>query len=765
MDREKVKSAIVEIPLSVEPFQATQIEPTVINFFYGKNGSGKTSISRAIKDGGALVWKATEPEGEYDRLVFNRDFIQQNLMLHDRLPGVFTISEADIAVHDKIKRKTEKKRQHDVTAASLGEQLTAKKGEAFVEKTIFTDSCWNISKTARTLFKQEMHGYLKDSKKLADYILEGVFVHGQRILPVDHGYEALQELHNTAYNSDAKTYPLFRCVDAASFPECDLFGQIITNSGDSPFATFIKTLGATSWVRQGHEEYHASGNGLCPYCMQRLPENFEEEFAACFDQQYQANIDTLNRFLADYRSVGLGIHKTLTENTTDCFAAKGLDAYKDKLAEFVKMMQDNLDLIREKVQDPTKKIVLHDIGVIIGEINAMIAEINAQIQANNDIVNAQADKQKECMRFVWEQLLFDLQESLTRYNDKKKAIAEATKTLSAEQQAAQSASKALETEIADMSQTNSNTQVAIISINSRLRDAGFDGFFIREKEDEPNMYEVVRSGSGKTARNLSEGEINFIAFLYFYHLVYGSDKAGDIAKKKIVVIDDPVSSMDSDVLFLVGALVRDLIEICRNNVDVTTPGGEDFIKQIFILTHNAYFHQEVSYNEEEHWDYVSFFMLKKENNVSTVELSTDGKRDAPAIVVNKNPVRNTYVALWDEYEEVTSPIALLNVMRRILEYYFLQISRCECRDLNEAILVDHKADFIDVLPDGTEDRRRYNQAKAMLSYLAVNRIGITDGLHYIDDFKDIDLCKRTFQDIFKYMGQHQHFIKMTAAKH
>ena len=72
------------------------------------------------------------------------------------------------------------------------------------------------------------------------------------------------------------------------------------------------------------------------------------------------------------------------------------------------MMQDNLDLIREKVQDPTKKIILHDIGVVLGEINAMIADINAQIQANNDIVNAQADKKKECMRSVWEQLLFDL---------------------------------------------------------------------------------------------------------------------------------------------------------------------------------------------------------------------------------------------------------------------------------------------------------------------------------------------------------------------
>ena len=151
MDREKVKSAIVEISLSVEPFQGTRIEPTAINFFYGKNGSGKTSISRAIMDGGALTWKATEPESDYDRLVFNRDFIQQNLMLHDRMPGVFTISEADIAVQGEIKKKSEEKKQLDAKVATLGEQLTTKKGEAFVEKTIFTDSCWNISKTARTL--------------------------------------------------------------------------------------------------------------------------------------------------------------------------------------------------------------------------------------------------------------------------------------------------------------------------------------------------------------------------------------------------------------------------------------------------------------------------------------------------------------------------------------------------------------------------------------------------------------------------------------
>lgn len=64
-----------------------------------------------------------------------------------------------------------------------------------------------------------------------------------------------------------------------------------------------------------------------------------------------------------------------------------------------------------------------------------------------------------------------------------------------------------------------------------------------------NTYEVIRE-NGEVAENLSEGERNFIAFLYFYHLVRGS-RSSDEVKDKIVVIDDPVSSMDSTALFLV----------------------------------------------------------------------------------------------------------------------------------------------------------------------------------------------------------------------
>jgi wobble nucleotide-excising tRNase len=71
----------------------------------------------------------------------------------------------------------------------------------------------------------------------------------------------------------------------------------------------------------------------------------------------------------------------------------------------------------------------------------------------------------------------------------------------------------------------------------------------------------------------------------------------EISKDKIAVIDDPVSSMDSSVLFIVSALVRELIGVCFNNAEYREHEREvqeDYIKQIFILTHNVYFHREIT---------------------------------------------------------------------------------------------------------------------------------------------------------------------------
>ena len=194
----------------------------------------------------------------------------------------------------------------------------------------------------------------------------------------------------------------------------------------------------------------------------------------------------------------------------------------------------------------------------------------------------------------------------------------------------------LTTQISELNKHNANTEAAIDSINKILRDSGFQGFSIRAKDGVENVYEIVRE-NGTVAENLSEGERNFIAFLYFYHRVRGSMNSEEL-KEKIVVIDDPVSSMDSTALFIVSAIVREMINICRNNTEYLNPQVPgDYIKQLFILTHNVYFHREVTYQQVGYYNCTSFYMIRKNDNVSTVKLCKRQNKEFPSEEENYNP--------------------------------------------------------------------------------------------------------------------------------
>ena len=321
----------------------------------------------------------------------------------------------------------------------------------------------------------------------------------------------------------------------------------------------------------------------------------------------------------------------------------------------------------------------------------------------------------------------------------------------------------LKGEITTLSSQIVNINSTMNSINKKLDDSGFQGFHVQKKADDPNKYEIIRD-DGTPAHGLSEGEPNFIAFLYFYHKVLGRESADSTFRARIVVIDDPVSSMDSSSLFIVSSIVRELIAICFNNGSPAKADAPRFIKQIFVLTHNAFFHKEVSYDRLKHYHCVNFYLIKKSNNVSTIDLCTkkDPFSKEPAYEHNYTPVHNSYAALWKEYNEVTSSSALMRIVRQILEYYFIQISGYEGQSLTERIL-QHEDVFIRQNPDGSENRDLLLSVTAMLHYIGSNARGFNDGLNYVEGSEDVDRIRETFKCIFIAMEQEQHYNMMMGA--
>ena len=181
--------------------------------------------------------------------------------------------------------------------------------------------------------------------------------------------------------------------------------------------------------------------------------------------------------------------------------------------------------------------------------------------------------------------------------------------------------------------------------------------------------------------------------------------------------------MDSSALFIVSALVREMIQICENNaIGVDPVAKADYIKQIFILTHNAYFHREITYNQVKNYLFVNFYLISKIDNKSSIKLCTKVNPEIMTEEINYNPVQNSYAALWEEYKEINAPIPLMNVIRRILEYYFLQLCGYDGVTLRKRILIDNKDKFITTDANGKEDYTQYQMAHAWRSGACFGRL-------------------------------------------
>lgn len=782
---EKAQSAITRITLDYATFKGTGafIAPTYVNYLFGNNGTGKSTIARglravtdtsnetaALRNGVKLTFAPGRTAADYLFLVFNQDYIDANIQkLHD-LPGVYTINEVNVEIQRRIDEKSAARDEARrlAEAAKTEREKLAQRRETLV-KQLYKD-CWDGTEDLRDAFEKTQEG-----KKKAKPLTEEI----QRHQPVEHDPEELKRMYYSAYSDTARRYERFPEIEDAGALDAvsggEILSVVIANSAQTGFAKFLEDIGATEWMRQGHAEYHEKADGKCPYCGRGLQPDFDQMFIQSFDDSYERNLHALSAFLEAYRAKANTLYMALNKPPEPVYPEVSEKQYRDKLAALHGVILSNIESIRKKVAEPATVVTLDETAPLFRELSDLITAFNKLIDANNSVVAAGPRKRNECRDKVFERMAFLLKDVFAAYTKSDAEIEAEIKRQQGIFDEQTALILRLDSEIRELNSQTVETETAMRNINTMLRDAGFQGFELRPRKDEATWYidspppptpahhrnyEVVRTETGDAAKDLSEGEKNFIAFLYFQQRVFGSDSQNGEMRGKIVVIDDPVSSMDSAALFIVGEQVRKMVEICRNNADNRNAVMKgNFIKQIFILTHNAYFHREVTYPHADRYEFVSFFLVRKADNKSSVRLCEGINPDCPTEMINQNPVKNSYAALWDEYKELKSVIPLMNVIRRILEYYFLQLCGYEGALLRKTILEDNKPEFIRG-EDGAEDYAKYDIASSLLSYIAATSYGANDGLHFVDGCMDAQLCRDTFRMIFHYMGQEQHYNMM-----
>lgn len=756
----KSDSTIKKVKVTDASFEKSTeniLVPTHINFIYGNNGAGKSTIGNTIVE--------KEPElydddiGDYEMLIYNEEFVSDTIVSaidpakpDKDIPGIFSLGKENKEIEEKLKEKATSKIELKKKGKKINDDIEKNKNETEKLVSHFQDICWSKTSDLRTKYSDALTGK-KKKKEFADAIL-------LETEPSNINLDELSKKYTTAYNSNAPLYKELDIINPNVTDDSPLLAEKIINSNNSEFSIFMDNLKATDWVYEGHKKYHDAANGKCPYCQQKLPENFENEISKCFDKNYQDKLDALNTFKTTYIAKTDEVIEELTPNLQNAYLLNNEDLkkqYENLISELQKSIKLNISTIDDKIQHPNVSVSLESLQPTTLKLITLINQINTMIKNNNNVVNNQKNSQAECQKEIIQYFAYTLKVDIDAYKkdnaDLKKNADDLTKQLTD----MRTAYKTLDTEEKELRNKVVNVTDAIDRINTLLLTSGFQGFTIREKETKPNYYEIVRS-NGDIAKKLSEGERNFIAFLYFYQLILGNTNEDENPKDKIVVIDDPVSSMDSSALFIISSLVREIISRCPANYRYKDDNKSN-VKQVFVLTHNAFFHHNVThdYDLQEHYKYVSFFEVKKHNEISSINICLeDGEGE---LKHNKNPLRNYYSSLWDTYKEVDSSNTLITVMRQILNYYFIQM--CGYKDdYVERTILDENSDKFVTGTDSTE----LQLVRTIINFVNSPVDAIQDDLNFTSTSIDVDVCKEIFHKIFQVLGQSQHYDMMMKRK-
>lgn len=752
-DNDKIPAPVRKITLDINTYHEESVTPTLINFFFGKNGVGKSTIANSFKGDKDSI---SPDVSQYEILVYNQDFVKKEIQEDKEMPGVFSMNKEDIEKQNQISVKQD---ELNSVKTDCAEKKKIKAEKITVPASLRTDletKFWSLTNTARTDFPRAIKGKISGRLTKADFCTT--------LLKESAATEAimkdLKSLYDVAFGTDSTTYAelkMPRPVNESKIEGFDLLADEILSSSDKPYAQFIKAIGATDWLKHSHDKFSSDADGKCPYCMKKLDEDFEEQFAACFDEQYQESIAKVKTFISEYAKKTATVLTTLENNKINAYPKIDFSTYDDKLSTIKATIELNKKRLADKVAAPAAKISLDNIDKQITEINALTEGFNKDIKKYNEIIGSRKTKQKECTDAVWQHMAFLVKEAKAFHDKQITDNKVEVDTLESDITKLEQRGKILSNEISNLTNEIKGVDSTMIAINKTLRDSGFQGFHLKKKghaDADKNRYVIVRDDNS-IAKGLSEGERNFMAFLYFYHRVFGRESSNGEFKDRIVVIDDPVSSMDSSALFIVSSLIRNLIGICYNNGKPAHRDAPRFIKQLFVLTHNAYFLQEISYDRIKNHQAVNFYLIKKNNNTSKINLCW--KEDELGLKHNYSPVQNSYAALWHEYKEVKSAIALKRVMRHILEYYFIQVSGFQEQDLHSRIFRDETL-FNDA--KGFRDDSLIHSVNMLLQYIGSNQQGFNDGFDYVDDTEDIDALKSAFVKIFEAVGQDQHYRMM-----
>jgi wobble nucleotide-excising tRNase len=554
------------------------------NLIYGWNGSGKTILSNLLRciekrkdvtigEFSVVIDNKTVSSSSFSTdtslpqiRVFNREFIEENIFtLTGEVSPIFYLGKESVEKQKEIEtlrgKLAEKRKEYN----KLREQKTKaendldqfNKDKAKFIKDLLSSSGYN-----------PYNNYNKTSfKNKADELAKSANVQSTKLNNADKSRYKKQINEVPKPELTTLSIPILDTLDLLTRVNDVLAKTVVSEIIES----LKNDINLSQWVRTGLDLHETSNSTKCLFCGQLMPNELLKRYRAHFNDKFNQFISEIELLSSEIQTIEDSLSKLnfyikaeLYEHLTSEYEQEKQKAKSDieTLIKYLNMLREKL---LEKKNSPFQK--MEPIVTTPPKNSELLINVNAIISRHNTETKNFQHTIAQARKKLEEDLVL---ESLDIF---KKKNAEISKPVS-EIQSAETDIKLLEENIAKSERQIIEHRRPADELNSEL--ANYLGHTDLKFEIMENGYRIIRNGNPATG--LSEGEKTAIAFLYFLKSL--NDRAFKI-KDGIIVIDDPVSSLDANSLFCAFGFMQTKVKDAG---------------QLFILTHNFPFFRQIK-----HW--------------------------------------------------------------------------------------------------------------------------------------------------------------------
>lgn len=622
-----------------------------VNLIYGLNGTGKSTLSNYLYQPQSEEYATCSKSGSSDAelLVYNSRFVRENFYELDHQNGIFTVSKENSEAEKKLN-------QTQAELADLNKEIEQARSEIGLAEALIQSSrkaaeetAWEIKTTysgGDRVLEFCLEGLMGKKSKLLDYLLTIPRPATKPTRDIDHIRREVESISG----DDAQHFSTLSMLhfDGSATESDPIFRQIIVGNENSSVSALIKKLDSSDWVKEGInylDILSTSEDETCPFCQERtISKTISNAIREYFDESYEESINALNARLSNYQSA-LDSLEALDIYGASPFLKESLKELSGKYDALVELIQRNQARIKAKIKNPSQEQALESSSSLLGEINAIVEAANVLILENNRKLENKQQEMKRLYNEFWGLMRWNYDPLISLHLNALEGANNKLGELLLDITPLETSKANLASEISEIQKQTVNVDAAIECINTRLTDLGIDSFQIVKHEE--NLYRIVRGEADGDFITLSEGEKTVISFLYFVECCKGRKNAADVTGERIVIIDDPISSLSHIYVFNIGELIKREFS------------NSDSFAQVFILTHSLYFFYELADMKKERRD--------KQQKLFRLTKSPAGSQ---IIEMKYDEVQNDYQAYWSIIKDTNQPPALIaNCMRNIVEYF------------------------------------------------------------------------------------------------